>query len=67
VPVLALHGEHGQSYHRRGAESIAIETPAGEYACVRGAKHPGPNTHPDAVAALIDDFVERRVKSASTS
>jgi pimeloyl-ACP methyl ester carboxylesterase len=65
VPVLALHGELGQPYHRRGAESIAAEMPAGEYACVRGAKHPGPNTHPDAVAALIDDFVERRVRSAS--
>jgi pimeloyl-ACP methyl ester carboxylesterase len=67
VPVLAVHGELGQPYHRRGAESIALEVPDGEYASVIGAKHPGPNTHPEAVAALIDDLVERRVRPMSVS
>lgn len=67
MPVLAMHGELGQPYHRRGAESIATDVPHGECATVVGAKHPGPNTHPDEVAALIDDFIERRVRPSSVS
>lgn len=66
LPVLAMHGELGQPYHRRGAETIAAQIAGAEVVAVPGAKHPGPNTHPDAVAALIADFVERRVRPSST-
>ena len=66
VPVLAVHGEFGQEHHRRGAETIAAEVPDGELATLAGGRHPGPNTHPVAVAELIDDFVERRVRPTST-
>lgn len=62
VPVMAMHGEFGNEYHRRGAETIAAEVPDGELVTLAGAKHPGPNTHPDAVATAIDEFVGRRVR-----
>lgn len=67
VPVLAIHGELGQPYHRRGAETIAAEVRDGEFATVPGARHPGPNTHPDDVAALVEDFVERRVRPVTSA
>ena len=62
VPVLALHGEHGQEHHRRAAEWIADQVPDGELGCLRGARHAGPNTHPDAVAEMVGAFVARRVR-----
>lgn len=61
VPVLAVHGERGQDHHRRAAEWIARHVAGAELACLPGARHPGPNTHPDAVAELVDGFVRRRV------
>lgn len=65
VPVLAMHGELGKPYHRRGAETVASEIDGAEVVAVPGAKHPGPNTHPDAVAGLIAEFVDRRVRSSA--
>lgn len=62
VPVLAMYGEHGRPYHRRGAEAIAAEVPAGEVCELAGARHPGPNTHPDAMADVVHSFVERCVR-----
>lgn len=65
VPVLAMHGELGSGYHRRGAVAIADEIPGAELRALPGGRHAGPNTHPDEVAALIDDFVERRITRSS--
>jgi len=62
VPVLAMYGEHGRSYHRRAAEAIAAEVPHGEVGELAGARHPGPNTHPDAMADVVHAFVEQRVR-----
>lgn len=60
VPVLALHGEHGQPHHRLGIERLGEVLPDVEVATVGGARHFGPNTHPDAVAALLADFLAAR-------
>jgi pimeloyl-ACP methyl ester carboxylesterase len=65
VPVLAMHGEFGTEHHRRGAETIAAEVPDGRTVMLAGGRHPGPNTHPDEVAVIIDEFVERTVRPSS--
>ena len=65
VPVLAMHGEFGQEHHRLAAEWIAEQVPDGNLACLPGARHPGPNTHPDAVATMIDDFLRHRIRPRS--
>jgi len=67
VPVLAMHGEFGADRHRRGAAVIAAEIRGAELRTLAGGRHPGPNTHPDEVAAIIEDFIERRVTRSSTS
>jgi len=63
LPVLAMHGELAANQHRTGAAEIASEIEGAELAVLAGGKHPGPNTHPDAVAAIIHEFVERRLGS----
>ena len=65
TPVLAMHGEHGQPHHRRSAQVIAGEIAGAELATLPGARHPGPNTHPDEAAGSIDDFIRRRCTTAS--
>jgi pimeloyl-ACP methyl ester carboxylesterase len=65
VPVMAMYGELGRSHHRRGAETIASEVADGVVVAVPGARHPGPNTHPDAVAEAVHDFVEQRVRPST--
>lgn len=67
VPVLAMHGELGADHHRRGAATIAEEVPDAELRVLSGGRHPGPNTHPDAVAEIIEDFIGRRVRPSSTA
>jgi pimeloyl-ACP methyl ester carboxylesterase len=59
VPVLALHGEHGADRHRRGSESLAEQIDDAVVTAVPGARHFGPNTHPDIVAGLVADFIDR--------
>ena len=61
VPVLALYGAEGQAHHQRAAHTIADEISAAEVAAVADAGHFGPNTHPDAVADAITDFLRRRL------
>ena len=60
APVLALYGEHGRTYHRRAAETIAHAVVDGSVSAVDDARHFGPNTHPDVVAALVVAFLGRR-------
>lgn len=63
VPVLAMHGARGRDQHRRAAETIANEVADGASLALAEASHPGPNTHPDATAFAIEEFVRRRVRS----
>jgi pimeloyl-ACP methyl ester carboxylesterase len=58
VPVLALHGEHGQEHHRVGTEALAEMLPTATVRTVAGARHFGPNTHPDAVSEMVTEFSE---------
>jgi pimeloyl-ACP methyl ester carboxylesterase len=58
VPVLVMYGEHGQSHHRRGAETLGRLLPDATVEMIPGARHFGPNTHPDEVAARVVDFVD---------
>jgi pimeloyl-ACP methyl ester carboxylesterase len=58
VPVLAMHGESGHEHHRVGTELLAERLPDARVHTVAGARHFGPNTHPDAVADAVVAFVE---------
>lgn len=66
VPVLVLHGEHGQEHHRRGAEALGAVLRAAavdvEVDVVAGARHFGPNTHPEQVAARVRRFLADRLR-----
>ena len=59
VPVLAMHGEHGHEHHRIGSETLATMLPRATVTTVAGARHFGPNTHPDRVAEIVIEFVDR--------
>lgn len=60
APVLVMRGEHGQPHHRLGTEALAERLPDATVHTVAGARHFGPNTHPDAVADRIREFVTDR-------
>ena len=55
APVLAMRGELGPPHHEQGTGVIAgwFDSPL---VTIPGARHFGPNTHPDEVAAVISDF-----------
>jgi pimeloyl-ACP methyl ester carboxylesterase len=57
VPVLALRGERGAEHHRRAIEYVGEQLPDARVEVVPTARHFGPNTHPDAVAALVSEHV----------
>jgi pimeloyl-ACP methyl ester carboxylesterase len=61
VPVLVMRGEHGQEHHRLGTEALGGILPDTEVHSVPGARHFGPNTHPDAVASRIREFLADRL------
>lgn len=61
VPVLVLRGEHGQQHHRRGTDALAQRLADATVHTVAGARHFGPNTHPDLVGARIREFVACRL------
>lgn len=58
VPVLAMCGEHGQPHHRDGTRALG-ERLGATTEVVPGARHFGPNTHPDEVADRIRAFLAR--------
>lgn len=60
VPVLVMRGEHGQEHHRLGTEALAARLDDAAVHTVPGARHFGPNTHPDEVGARIREFVAAR-------
>lgn len=58
VPVLAVHGELCQPHQRSGTEELVEMLPFARLAVVAGARHFGPNTHPDDMAELVVGFSE---------
>ena len=50
VPVLAMCGSRGADHHRRAARELEAMLPGAKALEVAGARHFGPNTHPDEVA-----------------
>ena len=56
-PVLALCGERAHDHHRRGFETLPAMLPGCRLAEIPDAGHFGPNTHADAVAAALADFI----------
>ena len=65
VPVSCLCGEHARPNHRRGAAELSTLLPDARLVEVEGAHHFGPNTHPDAVAAVVIELVDRISRSRS--
>jgi pimeloyl-ACP methyl ester carboxylesterase len=55
VPVQAMYGEHAADHHRRGMGAVGewFGRPA---VAIPGARHFGPNTHPESVAELLAQF-----------
>ena len=56
-PVLAMCGERAHDHHRRVAESLPELLPQSRLVEMPEAGHFGPNTHADAVAAVLSDFI----------
>ena len=65
TPVLAMCGSDGRAHHRRAVAELGAALPDVEVAEIDGARHFGPNTHPDEVAAVIRSFVVRRTVPGS--
>jgi len=63
VPVLAMRGEHGPAHHEEGMGVVAGWF-GGGLVTVAGARHFGPNTHPDEVGAIVAEFAERAITGA---
>jgi pimeloyl-ACP methyl ester carboxylesterase len=61
VPVLVMRGEHGQDHHRLGTDALGKMLRDADVHTVPGARHFGPNTHPDEVGARIREFVASNV------
>jgi len=61
VPVVALYGGHGAAHHRLGMAHLAEVIPGTGLVEIAGARHFGPNTHPDAVAEVIEALVRRTI------
>jgi pimeloyl-ACP methyl ester carboxylesterase len=59
IPVIALHGGGGREHHRIGTRKLAEMLPNATWRTVPDAHHFGPNTHPEELAAIVIDFVER--------
>jgi pimeloyl-ACP methyl ester carboxylesterase len=55
APVLAMHGEHCQDHHRRSTRTLH-ESFGCDVVTIPGARHFGPNTHPDEVADVVGEF-----------
>ena len=52
VPAVAIHGTRGAAHHGASTAHLGQVLPDCPVVEIEGAKHFGPNTHPDAVAAV---------------
>ena len=59
VPAVAMHGSAGHEHHRRSTAYLGAVLADCPVVTIEGARHFGPNTHPDAVAAVLADLVTR--------
>lgn len=59
APVVAIYGERGAAHHRSGTEHLGRELADVHIVAVPEARHFGPNTHPEAVAAAIGELASR--------
>lgn len=57
VPVLALVGEFAVEHHRDAMHSLPTLLPDCRLTTIAGARHFGPNTHPDEVATSVLEFL----------
>ncbi len=55
VPVLAVRGEHARAHHHRSTDTIAGWFGT-DPVVLRGARHFGPNTHPDEMGDIVSQF-----------
>jgi pimeloyl-ACP methyl ester carboxylesterase len=55
VPVVAMYGSLTREHHRDGCHYLAELLSDRDAIAIEGARHNGPYTHPDAVAAVIRD------------
>ena len=59
VPVIAMRGSDGAEHHRRSTAHLGAVLADCKVVDIEGARHFGPNTHPDEVAAIVKDLVSR--------
>jgi pimeloyl-ACP methyl ester carboxylesterase len=59
APVVVMHGQLGAPHHRAGTAYLDRELPDSRVVEVAEARHFGPNTHPEAVAAAIAELASR--------
>lgn len=57
APVVAMAGSRGADHHRRAATFLAEVLPRCRSVEIEGARHFGPNTHPDEVAVVLRDHI----------
>jgi pimeloyl-ACP methyl ester carboxylesterase len=53
VPVVAMYGSLTREHHRDGCHYVAELLSDREAIAIEGARHNGPYTHPEAVAAVV--------------
>jgi pimeloyl-ACP methyl ester carboxylesterase len=58
VPVVAMFGEFGAPHHRSAMELLSAELINCSTTMIPGARHFGPNTHPEQVAAAITELAQ---------
>jgi pimeloyl-ACP methyl ester carboxylesterase len=59
VPAVTMRGSAGRPQHRGSSDHLGAVLADCPIVTIEGARHPGPNTHPDAVAAVLVDLVSR--------
>lgn len=59
VTVTTVHGAEGAPHHRDAMRFLAELLPEARNVEIPGARHFGPNTHADAVAAVVGEVLDR--------
>ena len=59
VPAVAIHGTRGAAHHGASTAHLSKVLADCRVVEIEGAKHFGPNTHPDAVASVLVELVSR--------
>lgn len=59
IPVVAMHGELSRDHQVRAMRTLGDLLGDVEVVAIPGARHPGPNTHPELVAEHVARFVDR--------